>query len=139
MPDTLITMFASGSGGTEDAAAVIDVPDDGNLVGVQVAHAADIDSTDEASTVSLSFIATNQLTTNDSRGEIIVTRVRSGLVTAEGGSPFTNFYTPMDVGVSGGERLYIHIVASAGVITGVSMILHFSFRRPPARRSQRRR
>lgn len=132
-------MFGQGAGGTEDAVANIDIPDDGALVGVQVAHAADIDATDEASTVSLSFIATNQLATNDSRGDIIVTRVRSGLVTAEGGSPFTNFYTPMDIDVSGGERLYIHVVASAGVVTQVSMILHFRFRRPPARRSARRR
>lgn len=139
MPDTLVTMYAAGTGGTENAAANIDVQDDGNIVGIQVAHSADLDATDEAATASLSFISTNQITINDTRGELIVSRLRVGLVTAESGLVSTNFYVPMDVTVSGGERLFMHLAATAGVLSDCSMVVHFNFRRTPPRRSQRRR
>lgn len=139
MSDTIVTMYGAGTGGTQNAIANIDVQDDGVIVGVQVAHSADLDATDEASTASLSFISTNQIAINDTRGELVVSRLRTGLVTAETGKAANNFFVPLNVQVSGGERIYMHFASSAGVITDCTMIIHFAFRRTPPRRSQRRR
>lgn len=139
MPVTIIQMAAVGTGGTENAAANIDVPADGVLKGVQWAMSAGLDADADAIQVELSFIATNQANTNDARGVISSIRSRFEMVTSGAGITAVNFYFPTDLRMNGGERLYLHIIATAGVTSAVDALLHFEPDRGVTRRSERRR
>ena len=138
MAQVILQMYAAGTGGTENAAANIDVPDDGTIEGIQIAHTADLDA-DETSTAEISFIATQQATTNDARGVLAVTALRASLVTSGLGNAVSNVHFPMDIDVAGGERLYINIGGSAGVISTIYALIYFRPRRGLPRRSARRR
>lgn len=134
----MINMTAFGTGGTENSVSQIDIPDDGRIVGVQVSHQAELDADGDNSAIELGFIATNQKGTNDTRSTIVLSRVRYDIVTSGGGSGFTNFFVPLDLPVSGGERLHAHVDASAGVATTANFIIQLETRRTFPRRSARR-
>lgn len=140
MPTTIIGMYAGGTGGTEDAAANVDVPQDGVITGIDWDVQAEVDADAESIGVELSFIATGQLTQNDVRGRISGVSAKFSLTT-EGGGTFSlqKFVDPMDLPVAGGERLYLHIVASAGVVTVARANVHLDTTGAGIRRSARRR
>lgn len=139
MSQTIIHMRGDGTGGTQDAVANIDVPDDGTIEGVEWAGAASLDANGEEFAAELSFIATNQFGTNDSRGQISTIRAGIGILTSGGGVTQLSRFTPMNLDVAGGERLYLHLTASAGVASSIEINLHFRPSRGLPRRSQRRR
>lgn len=139
MVQALLQMTAGGTGGTEDAAANINIPQDGVIEGITIAHTANLNADSEGSDAELSFIATNQMAQNDARGVLAVSKMNMGLLTTGAGIASNNFHVPMDVDVSGGERLYIHFVASAGVVSSVTIMIHFRGRGGVTRRSARRR
>ncbi len=136
----LLQLSAAGTGGTEDGAASVDVPEDGELVGVDWAGFATFDATAENLTAELSFIATNTIATNDARGMISQIAARFNVVTTGGGGfGFNKYVALQDLDVSGGERLYMHLIAAAGLVSRMSCIVHIVSRRSTVRRSRRRR
>jgi hypothetical protein len=122
-------MVATSTGGTENALASIDVPMNGNLIGVEWACNSDMDVTGDDQVWQLSFGSTSSVA-NDSRqvisnlnmgGYVHLTAV--GAVVSQG-----NRYTPLpDVPVGMGERLYLHSIAAAGVVGRAMAVLHFDF------------
>lgn len=134
-----IQMYGTGSGGVENAVASIDVPEDGRLVGCQWAMYGDLDADQEFLEAELSFMATNQLSTNDARGAISSVKCRANLTTSGAAVNGVNTHHPMNLPVAAGERLYLHISATAGVNSVAHAMLHFEFPGTPGRRSQRRR
>jgi hypothetical protein len=137
---SLMQLTATGVGGTEDAAAVIDVPEDGHIVGVQWAAYATFDATAENLTCELSFIATNTIATNDARGMISQVRSRFNVVTSGGGASALNFFVPIpELEVAGGERLYLHLIAAAGLASSCTAIVHLLTSRAGVIRRARRR
>ena len=139
MAVTIIHMYGSSSGGTENALASIDIPEDGRLIGAEWAVNADLDADGENIYSELSFIATNQDSTNDARGVISSVAARISLTTSGVAMTSINRYTPLDLDVAGGERLYLHVLATAGVTAGIRCNVHLETRRAAPRRSQRRR
>lgn len=139
MPTTNIGMYAAGTGGTEDSAATIDIPQDGVITGVQVAHYAALDADGDVSSIELSFIGSNQKSVNDTRSILALSRIR-GVGTAASGAhtPAANFFVPLDIDVSGGERLHLHIDATAGVTSVANFIIQLTTGRRIPRRSARR-
>lgn len=139
MPQTLIKMRGAGTGGEQNAVANIDIPQDGTIEGLSIGHSANLNADSESSEAELSFIATNQITTNDARGVLAASLMNMGMATSGAGIAAVNHFIPMDVDVSGGERLYIHFLASAGVTSSISIMIHLRPSRAAPRRSSRRR
>jgi len=138
MPLEIIGMFGSASGST-DALAQIDVPQDGVLRGIDWDVSAHMDADAESIDVELSFIATNQLAVNDTRGRI--SSVGSILTVTTSGSPISTmqkFISGMELMLHGGERLYTHVVATSGLTAAVRCNLHFDGGATVVRRSARR-
>jgi len=116
MANEIIGIYAQITGGTQDARAQVDIPQDGVLLGIDWDASWYFDAEEKAE-AELSFIATNQLTTNDVRGRLSSISAHSAEVTAVGEVPITvqKWLGGIEVVVAGGERLYIHSVATSGV------------------------
>lgn len=126
---TVIQMVATSTGGTENALAQIDVPMNGNLVGVDWQCRATIDTTADNQAWQLSFGSASTFA-NDSRQVIsnktlgthnFLTSVGDAVGIGDGYSPLPN------VPVGMGERLYLHSSAAAGVVGTALATLHFDF------------
>lgn len=124
---SVIKMYGAGDGDT-DVLAQVDIPMSGSLIGLQWAVAADLDADVEYLVAQLSFRSTGTFTTNDDRGVISEVRAQISLTTS-GVSPVAiNNYVPLpDIPIAAGERLYLHINASAGLNSLVGCMLHFDF------------
>ena len=129
----------AGFTASQDAAATIDIPEDGNIKGIHMACAAQLNADNEAATFEVSFIATNQISSNDSRATLAVVRLRVGLLTSGAAAAHSNVFIPMDVEVSGGERLYVHATLAGTTSAGMNAIIYLETARPVTRRSRRRR
>jgi len=137
MPTEIIGMFADVSGGTQDAAATIDVPFDGFITGVDWDVEADMDADGERISCELSFIATQQIGTNDVRGRISSISGRMSLTTS--GVAVTGlqkFVGPMQLIVAGGERIHLHVISSASLVGVMRCNIHLDT--TTATRSRRR-
>lgn len=138
MAQTVLHMVGNGTGGTENAVANIDIPDDGTIEGVHHIVIGDTDADNEQVVSEFSFIATTQYATNDARGVISVMAVRCGLLTSGAVQGALANYVPMDIDVSGGERVYLHSVASASVTSTHILDIYFTPTRGLPRRARRR-
>jgi len=135
----IIGMYGAGSGGTQDSLAVVDVPADGTITGVDWDVTAEQDADGETSSFELSFIATNQLATNDVRSRISSVGAQMSLTTSGIAQlVIQKFVGPMSIEVSGGERIHLHVTGSAGVGSVVRCNVHVEQDREPRRRSRRR-
>lgn len=140
MPTEIIGMFADIAGGTQDAVASIDIPQDGALTGIDWDVRGDLDADAEEMDVELSFIATNQLETNDVRGRISSVGAEISLTTSGVAVCFLQkFVGPIEIPVSGGERLYLHAKCTTGLTGRIRCNIHFDTASPAQRRSARRR
>jgi len=135
----IIGMYGAIAGGTENAIAQIDVPQDGVLRGLDWDVAGQMDADAETLDVELSFIATNQLITNDSRGRISSVSAAMSLTTSGIALlGLQKWIGGFELMLSGGERLYLHASSSAGVAGSARMNLHFDGGAQVTRRSARR-
>ncbi len=136
----IIGMFGGITGGTQDAIAQIDIPQNGVLRAVDWDMRVELDADLEVADAELSFIATSQLTTNDTRGRISSVSSMVALVTAVGASVsvIQKWVGPFELMVSGGERLFLHVVTTSGVVGAARLNLHFDGGATVTRRSQRR-
>jgi len=139
MANEIIGMFAQVTGGTQDARAQIDIPQDGVILGIDWDASWFFDAEEKAE-CELSFIATNQLDTNDIRGRLTSISAHSAVITAVGTAPISvqKWLGGIEIVVAGGERLYLHSVATAGVNGEIRCNLYVDLG-ATMRRSARRR
>lgn len=124
---TCIKMYSAITGGAQDAAAVIDVPSPGHLVGVQWGLRATLGA-DFVLSAQLSFRSTPSFSTNDDRG--IISEILGSLDLTTSGVGWVNnpgYNLLPDIPVMGGERLYLHISTTASVTGAVVALVHFDF------------
>lgn len=145
MPLDIIQMYANVTA-TADAVASIDIPEDGQITGVDW----DIHSTgasgsfvdDDSMEVQLSFLATNQFATNDARGTVSTISMGMGTLTTSGnvGGMHGQKHVAFDPGieVSGGERLHLHSKEGGTADCQVRCMIHLLVR-TTKRRARRRR
>ncbi len=140
---TILQMFAQATA-TADGIASIDVPEDGEIVGIDwdmVASAGfgDLDNMQ----IQLSFLASSQFTTNDARGAISSCGIGVGAITTSGvggGLQAQKFVWLTDgLDVAGGERLHLHSLRVGVATTEVRCLVHLKTRKARARRTSRRR
>jgi hypothetical protein len=126
--NAVIMLYATA---TQDAAAAIDVPDDGLILRCTMFIDGILNVTDEGIIASLEFGSVNTRTTNDTRSLIaLVAGRQTGTVAAGVGDEA--FSQGFDYGegitVFGGERLYLHTgVLGGGVLTNARALIVFNF------------
>jgi len=130
------------TGGTQDALAMIDIPQDGFLIGIDWDINGDLDSDGDELRLEMSFIATNQLAQNDVRGRISSASARAVVLTSVGGHIVSvqKWLDGFDIPVSAGERLFLHSLTTAAAVAVCVVNLYFDFgTNVLPRRSTRRR
>lgn len=138
MPIQVLQLFANTGG---DDQAALDIPTDGDIVGIKWAGASNLDTDDDSMLAEVSFLSTNTLATNDARGMIDSIRQQGVIVTTGAFDGGINFFTPMPDGLPtvAGERVHLHISLTAGAAVSLTCQIHLRTRTSPVRRSQRRR
>lgn len=128
-------MAVAEAAGTGDGLAQLDIQFDGVLTAVDWAACFHLDAADEQGTCELSFLSANQIGNNDARGSISMIRQRLTSLTAEAGPLGVNkSVTGLEIPVTRGERVYLHLT---GVVAVVDCYLHVSDRSDPRLRRRR--
>jgi len=129
-------MRGLGTGGVESGVAAIDIPLTGNLIGVSWSVSAILNVTEEIMVAELAFSSSANFV-NDARNVISMVLLQAGVLSGVGAVvEFENYHHVMEIGVSQGERLFLHASASSGVTSVIYAVLTFDFDldRPLARR-----
>lgn len=136
----VISLYGAITGGTQDGLANIDIPADGFILGVDWDINLNMDTDAETASVELSFIATNQLATNDIRGRISSISSRLAVLSSTSGhvGSLQKWVGPFDISVSGGERIYLHCVSTAGITGEARCSLMVDLGTQVRRRARRR-
>jgi len=122
-----LTLYAAGTGGTENNVALIQVPRNGRLVGVQFMVEADFDADGEYHVCQVSFRDVFSAA-NDTQYLIAgVTRRHFGAIAAGAGVDGQNHFVPLDLPVAMMERIYMNLSATAAVVSTNMAILQFDF------------
>lgn len=118
-------LAAVGSGGTEDGIAQLDIQFTGTITAILGTMAAGLAANGEKSAVEVSFISTNGLGTNDTRGSLFA--MRQELLVGASGAAFNtvnNAVGGLKIPVGAGERIWMHIDASASRSTNAEVYLY---------------
>src|SRR3989304_1826360 len=125
---SVIKMYGVFAGGAEAAIAPLDLPMPGNMTGVQWRVRGNLAGTDHFAEVQLSFRSTASFSTNDDRGIISEVNLQHDLTTSGSFEGHVNLYTSIpDLGVMGGERLYLHANSTASFTGAAIAMVHFDF------------
>ena len=143
---TVLTMSGNGAtNATTNAVAAIDVPQDGILLGVDMSlsfatNFTPVSAAREVIRAELSFISTNQFDVNDRRGALAEIAAAAIFLTSGATALQANKYVMFGDGirVAGGERLYVHTLATDGPSCLFSFMIMFRAGRRIGRRSARR-
>lgn len=126
---SIIQMRGVSTGGTESGLAAIDIPKNGDIVGVEWAIETALDTTADSQSWQVSFGSVMALV-NDSRQVIANASLgRLTFATAVGATigRVDRFAIIPDLPVSMGERLFLHANGSAGVVGTCLVCIHFNF------------
>jgi len=116
-------LYAAGTGGTEDGIAQTDIQFDGVITSIYMTNAADLDADLEFCHAEISFISQNSIGVNDTRGSLMTLTDRA-VGTPAGNTGMAASSGPMAVPVTAGERVWMHISATAGAVSAVSAYLY---------------
>lgn len=106
---SIVNMYAAGTA-TADAAAMVDIPKEGRIVGISWSTYSD-----GIHNWSLEFGPTKQETTTDARSVVATFQGNNGAIAG---------YIPVDLKIMQGERLYLHRrEMAAGTAANVRIIL----------------
>lgn len=95
---------------TADAIASVDIQFDGVIRVVDWAYEPNLDAADENGRAEVSFLSVSSFASNDARGSISIARQRLSLLTAEAGQMgVSKVVAGLNIPVSAGERLYLHL------------------------------
>lgn len=123
---SVIRMYGTGDGGTDNAIASIDMPMNTTILACQWDVGGDNDADDEYYVAQLSFTSTYAVS-NDQRAVISEVRTKLALTTSGVWVNHINLYVALpEIKVFGGERLYLHVDATAGLLTTVSCFVHLA-------------
>lgn len=123
---SIYKLRAAGTGGTQNDVASLDVQFDGIIQGLFGSLIADLDADLEYCQVEASFLSTNTIGSNDSRGSLIIISTQIQAVTAASVVPgsVNGGIGGLEVPISAGERLHLHIDASAGVTSVAQLYIY---------------
>lgn len=107
-------LAGTATGGTQDGLAQLDIQFDGIITGIFGSVRATIGANSEMAQSEVSFISTNTVAANDTRGSLFSLKVQVGLVTTGGQNTSQNAgIGGLAISVTAGERLWLHTVNTA--------------------------
>jgi hypothetical protein len=112
------------SGGTQNAINQLDVQFDGTIVAVNQNLTVDLDADQEFAHGEVSFLSTNTIYSNDARGTIAEMAAQLNLTTSGGAAGFNHHLSGLSIPVSAGERIFGHVISTAGVTGTYNAILY---------------
>ncbi len=139
MSESLIQMYATATASTDDISA-IDVPEDGDLMGVVMHIRNPSMGAGNHSTAELSFLSSSQFTTNDARGLIAGVTVSLSALNTNGLAMSSNsqaYIFHKGLNVNAGERIHMHLLTTD--TTSVVILAHMIFKFKGGVRAIRRR
>lgn len=124
-----VQAYAASAG---DSVATIDIPEDGEIIGIQVNHTAQgMDADGDNSLSMISFGSTNSFTSNDARNVIARSDMKVTAATVASIEKTSNSqYLDMHEGipVNAGERLHMHNQMASGVTMTAAWILYLKIK-----------
>ena len=120
-------MFANGTGGTENSVASFDVQFDGDIVAI-LGHLNPVfDANAESCNMEVSFLSSSTFSVNDARGSLFILGSRLDVITSGGSQGIANnAVSGVRIPVSAGERIHMHLNASAGVVSVAQAYLYIT-------------
>jgi len=134
MHTTVIQLYSAAA---QDAAASVDVPDDGVLLGMHLMVKGALNADGEEVAAEVSFGSVGARTSNDARQVIGVINEQIGLLGAAGGaSTVGNVVYDFGDGIQvfAGERIYLHTSVTGGAFGSARALLIMGFKAFQARR-----
>jgi len=129
---------AVGTGGTENSLASLDIQFDGVITSMMMTMISDADANDEFAQAEMSFLSTNTLAVNDARGSLMIVSTQLSLTTSGISDNAANLSTgPVEIAVTAGERVHMHISATAGVGAACNGYIYVVDGQAPALRRRR--
>ena len=130
MAESVIQMYGGPSTDTDDVSS-IDMPEDGQLMGVHISMQSPSMSQAKEMQCEVSFLSSSQFVTNDARGIIAHSTLATSTPTTSGGGPaFSNSYIIYHSGlpIAAGERIHLHFETSDSVLCRIHVLLIFKFK-----------
>lgn len=128
----------TGSGGVENSLASLDIQFDGVITALHASMVADFDADLESCHAEASFLSTNTISSNDARGSLIIVAGTNAQAAAGATVVAVNSGVgPVDIPVTAGERVHMHLSATAGVASTVHIYLYVTDGAPAALRRRR--
>lgn len=118
-----MTVYKLTANTVADAAATLDIQDDGVIEGVLINMRATLNADTENMNVEVSFASVSGFTANDTRASFAGMSLQAGMLTSGGLTASENLFISMNIPVSGGERIYIHTAGTAAALDRVSVWL----------------
>lgn len=119
------TIYKLYSATQTDAAASVDIQEDGVIEGVLFdLDVSGADALNDAIKAEVSFASTSGFTSNDTRASLAGTHFRQEFLTSGGGPNCGGPYVPMEIPVSAGERIYLHMVAAGTVVVACQVWIY---------------
>ncbi len=122
---SIYKLQGNGTGGTEESVGSLDIQFDGEINAIHGAMDADLDADLEVCAAEVSFLSSNTIGINDARGSLFQLRVRTnetGVGKSDGHA--NSAVSGIKVPVTAGERVHLHLVASAGVVSSNQFYLY---------------
>lgn len=131
-------LYGAGSGGVENALAQIDIQFDGEIEALALDAFADMDADGEFFSCEVSFLSTNTITVNDARGSLLSGRTQMHISTSGISNGQVNHSVGgLSIPVSAGERVFLHLSASAGLASQANAYVYVRDRVRPGLRRRR--
>jgi len=129
----------AATGGTEDGIAALDIQFDGEIVAILGAMDGDLDADAETIACEVSFLSGNTTAINDTRGSLFMMRIRNAETSAVGNMPVAvnNAVSSLRIPVSAGERIFMHVIATAGVVSTSNVYIYVNDGTPADLRRRR--
>lgn len=117
-------LFGAGTGGTESGVAQIDIQFPGVITAIHGALSCVLDGAGEECAVEVSFLSVSTISTNDTRGSLFTMKNKIGTGTASVNSAKNSGIGGLAISVGAGERVWMHYVATAGVVATAEIYLY---------------
>lgn len=137
----ILSLKGDVAGGVENNIAMLDIPQDGFIIVIDWDAHYTLDAANEFIELELSFGSTNMLSSNDVRARISSVSGQAEVLSAVGlhGFSIQKVLSGFDLSVAGGERIFLHSNATAGVQGTVRCNMFVDFGSTVNRRTARRR
>lgn len=122
---SIYKLNATGSGGTEESLASLDVQFNGVIQAIAGTMESDADADADRSAVEVSFLSSATFGVNDARGSIFMMRNQWALTTSGVYvTGLTQSVSGMEIPVNRGERIHMHLFATTAVVTRADVYLY---------------